>query len=283
MADKLCEIVESMYNLPPMPAVASRVLEMLQTTDYTADSLAGLIACDPVLSGRLLSMANSAFYGVRNEVSTIPRAVVILGEEALRSLVLTASLKSLGSEPGPIQKRLWEDAVGCALAAQLVARDFRSTNAEEAFLAGLFRHIGKLVMYDFDPSRYQRMLALVDAGEAQADALEKEWFHFPHAMISAAVLEKWKFNPTFIQATLHHDHLDFSPGVYPAAYRLAATVNVAGSLCRVLGIGQAKPDTEMRLSQVPGALSLGIPYGQMKKMLADLETIFQENTSVFFE
>jgi len=283
VTDKLCEIVEAMYNLPPMPAVAARVLEMLQSPDSSAESLAGLIACDPILAGRLLSMANSAFYGVRNEVSTLSRAVVILGEEALRSLVLTVSLKSLGSDPSPIHKRLWEDAVGCALGGQLVARTFSSSNAEEAFLAGLFRHIGKLVMNDFDPSKYERLLALVDAGEADAESLEKEWFHFPHAMISAAVLEKWQFNPTYIQAILHHDHLDFSPGVYPAAYRLAATVNVADSLCRALGIGQVQADTELRLSQVPGALSLGIPYGQMKKMLSELEVIFRENTSVFFD
>jgi HD-like signal output (HDOD) protein len=281
MSDKLCEIVESMYNLPPMPAVASQLLEMLQSPDYTADSLARLIACDPVLAGRLLSMANSAFYGVCREVYTLPRAIVILGEEALRSLVLTASLKNLSKVPGAIQQRLWEDSVGCALGAQMVAREFHSTNAEGAFLGGLFRHIGKMVMLDFDRAKYERLVAAVDAKESSQDRLEKEWFHFPHAVIGAAVLEKWKFNKVFIQATLHHDRLDFSAEVYPAAHRLAATVNIAGNLCRVLGIGCARPDADLKLSQVPGALSLGISYGQMKKLIAELETLFAENTGFF--
>jgi HD-like signal output (HDOD) protein len=283
MADNLCEIVDSMYNLPPMPVVATKILEMLQKPDYTADSLAQLIACDPVLAGRLLAMANSAFYGVRREVKSLPRAVVILGENALKSLILAASLKIINRDPGPIQKRLWENSVGCALGAQMVARVFHSTASEEAFLGGLFRHIGKMVMLDFDGPRYQQLVAMVDAGEASQDRLEKELFQFSHAVIGAAVLEKWNFSKVIIQATLNHDRLELSPEVHPAAYRLAATVNIASSLCRVLGIGCAKPDDSLRLSQVPGALALGVEYPQMKMLLEQLDATYSENTGFFFD
>jgi len=283
MSDKLSVIVASMYDLPAMPVVANRVLEMLQSPNYTADSLANLIIFDPVLTGRLLSMANSSFYGVHREVYALSRAIVILGEEALKGMVLSANQKNASPVPSAIQQRLWEDAVGCALGSQLVARTFRSTDADEAFLVGLLRHIGKLVMFDFDCAKYERLLEAADAGEASLDALEKDWFHFSHAVIGAAVLEKWNFNKAFVQATRHHDRLDFSADVYPAAYRLAATVNIAGNLCRVLGIGCAKPDTEMKLSQIPGALRLGISYGQMKHMLTALETVFAEHAGLFLD
>ena len=283
MSENLYEIVDSMYNLPPMPVVATKVLEMLRSPDYTADSLAKLIACDPVLAGRLLGMANSAFYGVRREVKSLPRAVVILGENALKSLVLAASLKVLNQKPGPIQKRLWENSVGCAFGAQMVAQIFHSTAPEEAFLGGLFRHIGKMVMLDFDRPLYEHLVAMVDAGKASQDSLERELFHFPHAVIGAAVLEKWNFSKVIIQSTLNHDRLELPAEVYPAAYRLAATVNIASSLCKVLGIGCAKPDDPLQLSMVPGALALGVEYPQMKMLLEELDATYSENAGFFFD
>ncbi len=283
MPDNLCEIVDSMYNLPPMSVVATKVLAMLRSSDYTANSLAQLIACDPVLAGRLLGMANSAFYGVHREVLSLPRAVVILGENALKSLVLVACLKGINKDPGPVQRRLWEDSVGCALGAQIVARTFHSTASEEAFLGGLFRHIGKMIMLDFDCPKYEQLVAAVDAGTASQDSLEKEHFHFSHAVISAAVLEKWNFSKMMIQAIRHHDRLDLAAEVYPEAFRLAATVNVASSLCRTLGIGCVKSDARIKLSQVPGALALGIEYSQMKMLLVELEATFSENTGFFFD
>jgi len=283
MAENLYEIVDSMYNLPAMPVVAAKVLETLQSPEYTAESLAKLIACDPVLAGRLLGMANSAFYGVRREVKSLARAVVILGENALRSLVLTASLKTVNRQPGPIQKRLWENSVGCALGAQLVAQVFHSATPEDAFLGGLFRHIGKMVMLDFDRPRYEELVARVDAGEASQDSLEREMFNFPHAVIGAAVLEKWNFSKVMIQATLNHDRVEMPAELYPAAYRLAATINIAGSLCRVLGIGCAKPEEPFPLSQVPGAKALDIEDPQMEMLLEELDKTYSENTGFFFD
>lgn len=281
MSEDIYKIVDEMFNLPPMPSVAEKVLEMLRSPDYSAKSLSNLIACDPVLSGRLLGMANSAFYGVRREVKTLPRAVVILGENALKSLVLTASLKALNMVPGPLQQRLWEDSIGCALGAQMVARIYHSCSPEEAFLGGLFRHMGKMVMYRFDPARYEALVASVDAGEGSQDLLEKEAFHFPHALIGAAVLTKWNFNKVMVQASLHHDRVDLPVEIYPAAYRLAATINVAGNLCRFLGIGCASPFSDLDLVQVPGALALGLDADQIDALLAELKETFEENTSFF--
>ncbi|MEJ2201127.1 MAG: HDOD domain-containing protein [Desulfuromonadaceae bacterium] len=281
MSEDIYKIVDEMFNLPPMPSVAEKVLEMLRSPDYSAKSLADLIACDPVLAGRLLGMANSAFYGVRREVKTLPRAVVILGENALKSMVMTASLKSLNMVPGPLQRRLWEDSIGCALGAQMVARIYHSCLPEEAFLGGLFRHIGKMVMYRYNPARYEELVAAVDAGGVSQDYLEKEKFNFPHALIGAAVLTKWNFNRVMIQANLHHDRLDLSSEIYPAAYRLGATINLASNLCRFLGIGCAVPRTNLDLSKVPGALALEVSEFQMAALLQELQETFAENSGHF--
>jgi HD-like signal output (HDOD) protein len=281
MSEDIYKIVDQRFNLPAMPHIAEKVLEMIRFPEYTAKSLADLISCDPVLSGRLLGMANSAFYGVHREVTTLSRAVVILGENALKGLVLTASLKSLNMVPGPLQKRLWEDSIGCALGAQMVARIYHSCSPEEAFLGGLFRHIGKMTMYRFDQARYEELVAAVDAGEGEQDVLEKEIFHFSHSQIGAAVLTKWNFNRVMIQATLHHDRLDLPVEIYPAAYRLAATVNISSNLCRFLGIGCAAPCRSLDLTQTPGGVALGLNEVQINSLLAKLDATFAENT-VFF-
>ncbi len=281
MSQSLQQLVGSIYDLPPMPAVAAKVLEVLEGDDYTAESLADILARDAVLAGRLLHMANSAFYGVTREVETLARAVVILGEEALRNLVLAAGLKSFYQKPGMMQKRLWEDSVGCAIGSQLVARRFHSVGPDEAFLAGLFRHVGKMIMMNIHPAQYQDLVDEMAEGKEPGPVLEKKYFQFTHAVIGAAVLEKWNFRKKLVQSTRHHDRLDLSAELHPAAYRLCATVNIATHLCRALGIGCTEPDAALQLARVPGALALGIGYAQMKVLLVDLESTFNENIGFF--
>ncbi|HKK01475.1 MAG TPA: HDOD domain-containing protein, partial [Desulfuromonadales bacterium] len=260
-------IVKTVGDLPAMPVVAVKVMELLQDPNTSAEVLANAVSLDPAVSARILKVANSSFYGLQRQVSTIKAAIVILGQKTLRSMVLAVSLSGMNRRFGLLEKILWEDSIGCAICSRLLSDRLRSADPEEAFLAGLFRHIGKVVRNNNDPQAFSDLVQAVYNDEGTFSELEKQRFDYDHAVVGAAVLEKWNFSNPLIESTLHHSDLDFSAADVPAIYRLAATVNLAGCFCQKLGIGQRNPDEDLDLSETKGARALDVPNDRLEILL----------------
>lgn len=275
-------VVRTIGDLPPMPAVAMKVLQQLQDPNVSTSALAETIANDPAVSARVLKIANSAFYSMKRQVKTLEHALVIVGEKTLRSLVLAASLEVMNKQVGLLEKMLWEDSLGCAIGSRLVARRFKTVDPEEAFLAGLFRHLGKIVMNFSDRDRYSVMVQASYQGAGTLTDLEKVYFPYNHEVVGAAVLDKWNFSQSLIQCALHHSDLAISRDEDPERYNLIATVNVAGSLCTRLGIGQREPQEDYDIHTTVGATALGLAPEKIDDCLDELQEVFDENREFFF-
>lgn len=274
-------VVNSVGDLPAMPAVAVKIIDQLQDPDSSADSLSLTVAHDPALAARVLKIANSSFYSLKRQVRTLDNAIVVLGEKTLRSLVLAASLKGMNKSFGLLEKMLWEDAIGCAIGCRLVAASFGVADAEEAFVAGLFRHLGKVVMNYDDPESFQEMVQAIYNGEGSIAELEQRYFPYSHALVGAAVLKKWNFSENLIQTALHHADMAIDEEEDPALFRLVATVNFAGAMSRHLGIGQREPDKEIDLAANQGALAVGVDPLVVGELLKEVERAFKENRDYF--
>lgn len=282
MATDFQTVVRSIGDLPPMPAVATKVLQMLQTPETNFSQLGEAISSDPAVSARLLKVANSAFFSLKRQVKTLDHAIAIVGERTLRSLVLAASLEGMNKSYGLLEKMLWEDSIGCAVGCRLLARKFNSADPEEAFLAGLFRHLGKIVMNYSDPESYQALASSVYAGDGTFNEIEGRYFPYAHAVIGAAVLDKWNFSDDLIQCTLHHEDLRIPQEDNEMQYRLVATVNLADRMCARLGIGAREPDESIDVSESIGAEALVLDKGQVEKAIDEVEEVFSENRDSFF-
>ncbi|MDO3376661.1 HDOD domain-containing protein [Geoalkalibacter halelectricus] len=274
-------VVNSVGDLPPMPAVAVKVIEQLQDSTTSAAGLADTVAHDPALSARVLKIANSSFYSMKRQVKTLESAIVLLGERTLRSLVLAASLKGMNKSFGLLEKMLWEDSIGCAIGAKVLARRFDTVDSEEAFLGGLFRHIGKVVLNYSRPETFQDLMQAVYNGEGSIQELERRYFPYSHALVGAAVLKKWNFSDSLIECTLHHADLNIDEREEPSLYRLTATVHLAGAICTKLGIGQRSPDENLELATQPSAQALGLDIGELADTLDAIRIVFNENRSYF--
>ncbi len=274
-------VVNSVGDLPPMPAVAIKVIEQIQDPNTSATGLADTIAHDPALSARVLKIANSSFYSMKRQVKTLENAIVILGEKTLRSLVLAASLKGMNKSFGLLEKVLWEDAIGCAIGAKVLARNLDGVDPEEAFLGGLFRHIGKVVLNFSQPEQFQELMQAVYNGEGSFPELERKYFPYSHALVGAAVLKKWNFSEGLIQCTMHHGDLAVDEDAGAGLLRLTATVNLAGAICRKLGIGQRTPESRLDLSGNPGAAILKLDSAGLEKVVDEVMTVFNENREYF--
>ena len=277
-------VVRSIRDLPPMPAVAVKVLELLNDPDVNYEKLGAAISSDPAVSARMLKVANSAFYSMKRQIKTLEHAIAIVGERTLRSLVLAASLEGMNKSYGLLEKMLWEDSMGCAIGSRILARKFASADPEEAFLGGLFRHLGKIVMNYSDPDAYRSLVEMAYSESISTTELEGKFFPYAHSVVGAAVLDKWNFSRSLVMTTLHHEDLLISLDEEEngeALLRLTATVNLAGHVCRKLGIGQRQPDEELDLMKCPGAQSLNLDEEEIQRALVEVEQVFTENRDFF--
>lgn len=282
MSTDLQAVVSAIGDLPPMPVVAVKVLDLLQNPNTTADKLADTISSDQAVSARVLKIANSSFYSLRRQVTTLEHAIVIMGEKTLKSLVLASSLKGINKSFGLMEKMLWEDSLGCAIGSRMTALWFKSADPEEAFLAGLFRHIGKMMLNNVDAENFRKVLEGIYNGEGSEELLESQYFPFGHAVIGEAVLSKWNFSEDMTQVTRFHDSITQINGdEEPERYRLAATVNLADAMCRKLGIGQREPEADLELSTIPGAQVLAVEPDQAEQLLEEFRTFFEKERDTF--
>jgi HD-like signal output (HDOD) protein len=281
MSLELQSVINTVGDLPPMPVVAVKVIQLLQDPKTSSVELAEAISRDQAVSARVLKIANSSFYSLKRQVKTLEHAIAILGEKTLKSLVLAASLKGLNKSFGLMEKMLWEDSIGGATGARMIALYLQSADPEEAFLAGLFRHIGRMVMNNLDPVRFRQVMEEAYNGESRLEELERRHFPFSHAVIGAAVMEKWNFSETLSRTVRHHEDMGISAGEDPHLYRLTALVNLADHLCRRLGIGQSRPEEELDVTQSPGAKALGIEAEPARLFLEEFRTVFEKDRDFF--
>jgi len=277
-------VVSTIKDLPPMPAVAVKVLELLNDPNVNYKKLSEAISSDPAVSARMLKVANSAFYSMKRQIKTLDHAIAIVGERTLRSLVLAASLEGMNKSYGLLEKMLWEDSMGCAIGSRILARRFSSADPEEAFLAGLFRHLGLIVMNFSDPDAYRSLVEATYAEGGSIADFEGQYFPYAHAVVGAAVLDKWKFSRNFVMSTLHYDDMQIAVDEEEngeALLRLTATVNLSGFVCRKLGIGQREPDEDLNLLETPGAIVLELDEDEVQSALDEVDQVFTENRDFF--
>jgi HD-like signal output (HDOD) protein len=274
------DIVGEVGDLPPMPIVAVKVLELLQDPDTSVKKLAETISLDPAVSARMLKIANSAMYGLSRQVTTLQNALVILGERTVRSLVLASSMSSVNKSYGLLEKMLWEESIGCALAARFFSIKLQKVNADEAFMVGLFSNLGKIVRNNNDTERYQDLVEAVYNGAGEYLVLEQEVFSNPYHLVGAAVLDSWKIASLLVEAV--HHQMDFNTAdVDSDVANLSALVNLSAAACSRLGIGQREPDDDRDVAASPGAVFFNLSEGRVDDLLEEFEEVFDLNRESF--
>src|SRR3954447_25228603 len=149
MNDQLLARIRQCPTLPSLPAIAMDVLDLAQREEVDIAEIARIISKDPALSSKILRTVNSSFYGRSQSVSQVSQALVILGLQSVKTLVLGFSLVSnLQQSKAKGFKHLdyWKRSIYAATAAKTLASKLQLVQAEECFLAALLQDIGMLVL-----------------------------------------------------------------------------------------------------------------------------------------
>lgn len=227
----------SSYDIPSVPLVLTRILQILSEDTSSAKKLEDLIRHDPALSARILRLANSAFYSFRYDVKTISHAIALLGLKVVKSLAIGVSIFQSFTQgmkkEATLINGLWVHSFGTALLSQEIwTRCGDQKEAEFAFLCGLLHDLGKVLFFKNNPARYAEMY-VAKKGEHGPDisALELESFDIDHATAGAILAKQWALPPDLaLVIRLHHAPLT-------SEKPLVAAVSLADILAKTYEIG----------------------------------------------
>jgi putative nucleotidyltransferase with HDIG domain len=238
-------------DLPPIPAMAIKALQMMQDPMVSVRDLQSVIVKDQALAAKILRIVNSAMYCLSREISTLSHAIAILGMETVRSIIMAASVQHVyqtgmvhGHDLGT--KILSDHSWGAAICSRIIAQKTRYPHPEEAFLCGLIHDIGKPVMLKNLTDRYTQIVSDAYRGAVRFFEAEMEAFGFSHAHVGALLTEKWNFPPQLSEGIgCHHNPLSAQNHRH-----LACVVNLANLVMTRLEIGFEK-DKNLDLNAQP--------------------------------
>jgi putative nucleotidyltransferase with HDIG domain len=236
-----------MGELPPMPQVTRRALELIRDPDSNMTDLSKILSMDEAMTSLVLRLANSAYYGLKYPVSTVHQAVTYLGQRTLHSLILAASVAYLLERPAPgyalDRGDLWKHSLGTAAGARIIAARYGSQVAEESYHAGLLCDIGKLAL--------ESLLRKVnmdnpDWKTVPFSELESSLFGIDHATLGAEMARRWHLPPPLVDAIANHHQ----PSQANEGPILAAAVHLADAAMMALGIGLGVDGMQYNLDPV---------------------------------
>ncbi|HNY31402.1 MAG TPA: HDOD domain-containing protein [Fibrobacteria bacterium] len=236
--DKYRSIVDGLGQVPTLPAIVARVLEVLNNPNSSAEMAARLIGKDLALSAKVLRLANSAFYGIPRSISSVDQAIVILGFQTVRSLVMSASvIKILGKGQGRLDRRaVWRHSVATALATRVVVRKLGrrlGLDVEAAFMAGLLHKIGVLILDGAESAEYSKVLSEASAEEAlPLPTIERLHLEIDHPAVGGMLADRWGLPEELRDPIAHH----LNPIASKSQKELAAVVQLASHLAEISGL-----------------------------------------------
>lgn len=263
------ELILNTCDLPSVPMVATKILKLVRDPTATLDDIQKAIIADEALASRILKIANSAFYGTRQNIDTISRAVSIMGFNTIKTLTLAVSSRDVYKRFGIIEQKLWEHSLGVSVAAGILASQNPQVNNEESVVAGLLHDIGKVIMNNSQPERFSILMQRVYNERVPFTSIEKDYFGFSHAEAGYLLAEKWGFPKILCDVILNH-HACGSNNTAdiddPCLYSLCSVIALSDALCARLGIGYRGPMADLDLHEDRLRDALGISaerYGEI--------------------
>jgi putative nucleotidyltransferase with HDIG domain len=234
--NKVKQVISNINNLPTPPIVFNQIQKALSEENVSAVQVASILSEDPAISAKVLKLTNSAFYGLTREVETVRQAVVIIGMEAVRNLVLSASVLDMFNSDVVdryYQDQFWRHSLAVASASRLVARNANAgeiIDVDSSFSAGLLHDIGKIVIACYLPEQFKQLVdwrSQTDNTTSDYD-LEEMVFGYNHAQIGGFLGTHWRL-PTKLQYAIifHHE-----PGKCPVELLAPFVVHVGNFIAK---------------------------------------------------
>ncbi|PPC92175.1 MAG: hypothetical protein CTY34_00795 [Methylobacter sp.] len=202
-------------SLPSLPRIYQELEAAIQKHNVNSSEIATIFASDMAMSAKVLQLVNSSFFGLGRRVSSVNDAVMLLGIERVRGLVLCSTvfeaLKSNTACPSLSIESLWQNAFTTAKLARAIclSEKQKDDRPDQAYISGLMHSLGLLLFSTRMPAKMQIVIDQATTGGNFVYELERQVFQASHAEAAAYLLSLWKLPPRIIEAVL----LQHKPGL----------------------------------------------------------------------
>ena len=268
MHEQLRELIRQTTELPSMPEIAFEAIRVADQAESSASTVAATLAKDPSLSARMLRLANSSFYGMSRQVTSISDAVIVLGMRTVKSLALVAASfpwlhKALNGK-GISPQLLWNHSLTTAHLVRNMATHKGFADVEMPFCIGLLHDIGTVVIAVWKEESYADLLKHLQIEETTFDGIERETFGYDHAMVGAELAEVWNLPAPYASAIRWHHQ----PSTPETPDPIADLIHIADILVRERGITEGLFGAIYQRDEATFA-RVGIPEEDLQQLLEE--------------
>lgn len=265
--------LSNLRNLPSIPTIMIEISKMLDNPKTSANELGKIINKDQALVARILTVANSPLYGLPRRVSTIEFAIVILGFEHIKNIVIALTMMEAfksKSDKNWNRKSYWLHSLITAGAAKRLADDLGYVKSGEAFTAGLLHDLGISVIQRFFNAEYQNIISTVDSQQMRFLQAEEKCLGLNHQEIGLFLSEKWNLPVPLSTAIANHHN----PSKAETYRELSAIIHLADTMTQRFTIGDFKWDENMEFDEgIIDILKLGnVTY--LNKLIESYQPLF---------
>jgi putative nucleotidyltransferase with HDIG domain len=242
------KINEYIKNMPSLPTTVSKVLEVCNNPQTSPADLNHVISLDPVLVGRVLKLINSAYYGLGQQVTSLVRAIIMLGINTVKNLALSSAVLgnlSAGKSGGGLNMEgFWRHSLCVGVAAKIIAkkRSIDPKQIEEYFAAGLLHDIGKIPLNAALAAGYMLTISESDRNKMSLVRAEDRTLGINHCEAGARIVKAWKLEGAVGDAIIyHHNHIDYD-GAHRDVLNSVILANRFASLMEIGFSGDRRPE-----------------------------------------
>lgn len=276
--DSIVNQTQTVYSLP---LIYDRLNEKINHPRSSLADIGLIISEDQGLTVRLLKLANSPLFGYHANISSITKALTVIGTGQLRDLALTVSVMgSFSGIPNEMinMKSFWKHSIACAILSRSIAIYRREVNQERFFIAGILHDLGLLAMCSAIPACVTAIFKEAADGNLLHYVAEQNHLGFEHGAVGGALLTKWKIPQTILEpVACHHDPREALR--YPIE---AATIHLADIICDTMGYGLTGNGYVAPLDNHAWEM-LNIPVSQLDTIIKQSETQIEETCAILSE
>ena len=272
MNDSLKEHVQQITELPTIPIIAQEVLTLVNSKSISVEKLETIIQNDPAIAAKILSVANSAFFRVKETTKTLSNAISRVGFDNVKNVAIGVSLMSVFYEKKHGKaidyQRIFNHSVSVGFIAKLLSDNLKLSISDEVVINGMLHDLGYMVLNRFFSEKYEDVLKRLEKEGSLLEA-EKAVLDFNHADIGAWLADKWNLPASVSDAILHHH----TPSLAKKNSKSAAVIHIADYITTrdIQGPIDKDPNYPFDHSALE---SLGIS----EKDLGDIESKIRENS-----
>lgn len=198
------DLLNNFKELPAMPNIIMRALNVMKDPESSLKELAKIISYDQSLSTKVLTLVNSAYYGFTQQITSINRAIALIGMSKAKNLILTVAMRPMMQNQGG--KELWQHSIKTAIGCEYIAKYMKIMDVDEAFVIGFLHDLGKIVLNSKDPVIYAKVKQVAEFNpQTTLLEVERTFFGADHCQMGSILTKRWQL-PLIINNAVKYHH-----------------------------------------------------------------------------